>query len=321
MASSTKTVETTTTTPRTGFRFQNVGLFLLMAIVLGGAFPAVKAGLEFLPPVLFAAFRFTLAGVLILGYAIVTSDRWRPRTRNDWTAVFAAGVFSMGGIGLAFIGQQFTTAGIAAIIFSLSPILTPIIAWPLLADERLSRRGIIGILVGFVGVGIVVQPNPAAFGSTLVGQSLILCATVSVTLGSVLIRRSGPTMSVVALTGWAMLIGATIQYGFSIALGESLSMVRLTPTAVVIVLYLAVVASGIGFVIYYVLLERFGPLEVNLVTYVIPVVATLVGWAVLGETITAAAVVGFLVIAAGFALLKYRELVAVIPHVRKAATR
>lgn len=300
-------------------KYHNVVLFLGMAVLFGGAFPAIKAGLDFFPPLLFATARYLLSAALLLGYAVVTTDDWWPRTQGDRLAVLAGGTFFVGGTGLAFVGQQFTTSGVAAILFALIPILTPLVALFVLPGERLSQRELVGVVVGFVGVGFVVQPDPSAADPGVLGETLIVLAAVSVTLGTVLVRRSHPSMSVVALTGWAMVIGATIQFGFSVALGESVTAIQLTPSAVLTVGYLAVFASGVGFVLYFTLLERFGPLEINLVAYLQPVVAVAVGRIILGEPLTLGMLVGFLVIAAGFALLKNKEIATELARYRGAA--
>lgn len=297
----------------------NVGLFVLMAVLFGGAFPAIRVGLRYSPPLLLAAFRYAVSALLLLVYARATTDGWRPRTPSDRRAVVAGGAFFVGGSGLLFVGQQFTTSGVAAILYGLIPILTPVAAWFLLPGERLSRRGLLGVLVGFVGVVVVVGPTSLELGgSTLVGQLLVILAAASVTLGTVLVRRNRPSMSVVGLTGWAMALGAAIQFGFGVALGESLAAVRPTATAVLAVLYLAVFASGVGFVVYFTLLERFGPLEINTVTYLVPVVAVAIGWLLLDEQVPPNVIVGFLVIVAGFALLEERKLVAELAHLRGA---
>ena len=301
-------------------RFRSLGLFLLIGVLFGGTFPAIKVGLEYVPPLLFATFRYLLSAAFLLAYAAATTDDWWPDTSNDRRAVLAGGVFFIGGTGLLFVGQQFTTSGVAAIIYSLIPILTPIAAWVLLPDERLSRRGLLGVFVGFVGVVIVVQPDSTSVSeATLVGQLLVFAAAGSVTLGTVLVRRSRPTMSIVAMTGWAMLIGATMQYGFSVLLGETIAAVQFTPPMLLTLTYLAVFAGGIGFVVYFTLLGRFGPLEINLVSYLVPVVAVTTGWVLLDEPVAADALVGFVVIVAGFVLLKEQELAAELAKFRGAA--
>ncbi|WP_117593574.1 DMT family transporter [Haloprofundus halophilus] len=294
-------------------RARTVGLFLLLPLLFGAAFPAIKAGLDYVPPLLFAAGRYLLSALLLLGFAAATSDAWLPRTRDDWVAVFGAGVFFIGGTGLLYLGQQYTTSGVAAIIYSLIPILTPLIAWGLLPHESFSRRYVLGLFVGFVGVALVIQPDPSnLFGESVLGEGLVLLAATSVTLGSVLIRRYQPTMSVVALTGWAMVPGALLQLAFSAAIGESLAAVRPTATAILLLLYLAVVASGVGFAVYFYLLETIGPLEVNLISYLIPVVAVTIGWFFLDEAITTLTLVGFGVIVVGFALLRGEDLAPIL---------
>src|SRR6056297_4094488 len=108
-------------------RNRTLGLFLLVTLLFGSGFPAVKTGLSFIPPLLFAASRSYLAAALLLVYVGATTEYWYPRSRQDVTAVLAGGVLLVGGTGIGFVAQQFITAGVAAIIFSLAPIITAIL--------------------------------------------------------------------------------------------------------------------------------------------------------------------------------------------------
>ncbi|WP_246045719.1 DMT family transporter [Halorussus ruber] len=300
-------------------RTRDLTAFLLMTLLFGGAFPAIEVGLRYLPPLALAAVRYAASAALLLGYALATTDYWRPRTRADWLAVLAGGVFFIGGSGLTFVGQRYTTAGIAAVVFSAIPILTVLVGHVLLPDERLSRRGALGLVVGFLGVAISVRPDPANLGSGVLGPALVFAAALSVTVGTVLVRRVSPPMPTVALTGWAMALGATMQAGLSAAIAEETAAVRLDPAALLAVGYLAVFASGIGFVVYFDLLARFGPLEVNLVSYLVPVVSVAVGWWLLDEAVYPSTLAGFGVVVVGFLLLKNRELAAELARYRGAA--
>lgn len=305
-----------------------------MTLLFGGAFPAIEVGLRYLPPLALAAVRYAVSAALLLGYALATSDYWRPRTRADWLAVLAGGVFFIGGSGLTFVGQQFTTAGVAAIVFSAIPVLTVLVGGVLLPDETVSARGALGLVVGLLGVAIVVGPDPATVGgdtgasaavgggplvTAVLGPALVFAAAVSVTLGTVLVRRFGPPMPTVSLTGAAMAVGAAIQAGLSLAVGEEVAAAGLALPALLAVAYLAVFASGVGFVVYFDLLSRFGPLEVNLVSYLVPVVSVAVGWWLLDEPVYSSTLVGFGVVVAGFVLLKNRELAAELAKYRGAA--
>ncbi|ELZ27021.1 dmt(drug/metabolite transporter) superfamily permease [Halogeometricum pallidum JCM 14848] len=286
-------------------------MFLLVTLLFGTAFPAVKTGLSFIPPLLFAATRSYLAAALLLAYVGATTEYWYPRSRRDVTAVLAGGFFLVGGTGIGFIAQQFITAGVAAIIFSLAPIVTAVLAWPLLPAERLGGRDYVGVLIGFVGIAVVVRPDPASLlDPELVGKLLFFAGVIIVELGAVLVRRSRTSMPIPALTGWAMVLGGTVHVAFSIAVGESMANIQLTPLAVGVVVYLSVFIGAFGLVVYLVLMGEVGPLKANLTTYLTPLIALAIGWLLLGERVHPLTLVGFGIIVAGFALLESREISA-----------
>lgn len=300
-------------------RLRAAATFLLLTLLFGSGFPVIKAGLDYFPPLWFAATRYALAALCLLGYAAATGDRWRPRGRANLLGVAAGGVLFIGGSGLLFVGQGTTTAGVAAVLFGLVPVLTAAVSWVVLPAERASLRGLVGVAVGFVGVVLVVDLDPAnLLGSNVVGKALVLGAATSVTLGTVFVRRLSPSLSSVALTGWSMLVGSGLLAVVAAAVDAPLSAMRFTLGSVVLFVYLAVVGGALAFVLYFSLLARFGALEVNLVTYLNPVVAATVGWLFLDEAVAPATAVGFLVIVAGFLLLKGRAVADELGRLRSA---
>ena len=132
----------------------------------------------------------------------------------------------------------------------------------------------------------------------------MLLAAASFALGSVLTRALDANMRVETMEAWSMLLGAALIHAVAFGLGESMADIRWTTEALLALGYLAVVASGLGFLIYFDLLDRLGPVEINLVSYVAPVFAALSGWLVLNEGLSATTVVGFLLICCGFVLVK-----------------
>jgi drug/metabolite transporter (DMT)-like permease len=290
-------------------------LFCLLAAVWGSAFMAIKAGLGtpaapayfYDAPVLFAAVRYDVAGVLMLGYGAWVTDRWRPRTRQEWLPVGVAAVFLIAGYhALLFVGERGTTSAAAAVIVSLSPVLTTAFARVLLPDERLTVVGLVGMLLGLLGVAILARPDPA----NLVGsrfEALVFGAALVFALGSVLTQRLDTELPIETMEAWAMLGGALLMHAASVALGETVTG-RPPLEAMAALAYLAVAASAGGFLIYFDLLDRLGSIEINLVSYVAPVFAAIAGFAVLGEVIDLPTVVGFLVIIVGFVLIKRRAI-------------
>jgi len=291
-------------------RFRNAALFVALAIAWGSAFTAIKAGLAFFPPVLFAALRYDLAGVLMLAYAAYATDRWRPRTRGEWRLVAVGGTLMIAAYhAFLFVGEQGTTSAAAAIVVALSPVLTTGFARVLLPDERLTPLGVVGLLVGFVGVGVLTDPDPNdLLDARTVSVLLVFLAAASFALGSVLTRRADADLPVETMEAWSMLLGAALMHGVSAAVAESASDVAWTAEAVLALLYLVVVASALGFLVYFDLLDRLGPIEINLVSYAAPVVAAVTGFLALGEAPTVHVAGGFALVLAGFVLVKRNAL-------------
>jgi drug/metabolite transporter (DMT)-like permease len=287
------------------------GLFVTLATMWGLSFPAISVGLEHLPPLLFAAFRYDTAAILLLGYAVATTDSWHPVGRNNLEAVLGGGLFLVAGNGLLFIGQQTVPSGVAAILQALVPILTALWALALLG-ERLSAVGAAGVAVGFLGVGLIVQPDPGnLLAGDTVGRLIVLGQVASVSLGGVLVDRAAPSMERVAMTGWAMLLGGVVLHALSLGAGET-APATAAPAALGAVVYLGVFSTALAFVIYFTLLERRGAFEASLVAYLVPLVATVAGVVLLGETVGPLSLAGFLVVFVGFALLKRRALVDLV---------
>ncbi len=279
---------------------------------------AIKVGLDYFPPVLFAAIRYDVAGVLMLAYAIYATDRWLPKTRAEWKLVLVGGALMIAGYhAFLFVGELETTSAVAAIIVSLSPVLTTGFARVFLPSERLEPSGIAGLFLGLVGVAILSQPNPNnLLADDFVGKILVLLAALSFALGSVLSRRIDADLPIETMEAWSMVLGALMMHGISIARpSESFVAIEWTPEAILALVYLSIAASAIGFLVYFDLLERLGPIEINLVSYVAPIFAAISGFFFLDETITPITAFGFLVIFAGFCLLKRRAISRELPRI------
>lgn len=298
-------------------------LFVALAALWGVAFMAIKAGLSFFPPVLFAAVRYDVAAVIMLAYAAYVTDRWIPCTRSDWTAVIVDGLFLVGAYNVfVFLGEQHVTSAVAAIIVSLNPILSTVFSRVLLPNERLTAVGILGLVIGFGGVGLVSNPDLANLlvGDTL-GKILVLLAAASFAFGSVLVQLVDDDLSTEGTTAWACLIGAIMLHLTSFGLGESVAAIEWTARGIAALAYLIVGSSAIGYFIYFDLLDRLGPIEINLVSYAAPVFAAVSGWFVLGERISAITVVGFVLIFVGFVFIKRVAILAELPRMKKAVER
>lgn len=302
-----------------GFPHTNLALFVGLAAVWGSSFVAIKAGLEYFPPLLYAALRFELAAIAMFAYAAVRADRWLPRGRTEWLHVVTSGAFVYGAYhAFLFVGQQHVSSAVAAIVVCTAPVLTIGFARLFLANERLAAAGIAGLLVSFIGVFLVARPDPGALlsgGSR--GEILILAAAASTALGSVLVQRYPVDLPLETRQAWAMALGAVVLHTMSLARSESLASVEWSPEAIGALAYLVLLPSIAGFLAYFALLDRMGSIQTNLVEYLTPIFAAVVGWLWLGEGLDALTLLGFLVIVLGFALIKQATLRAELPRLRR----
>ncbi|WP_049893729.1 DMT family transporter [Halogranum rubrum] len=292
-------------------RHRNLLAFLVLAVLWGASYPAVKAGLAGFPPILFAALRFDLVGLLVLGYVVVSDRRWRPSRTDLPNIVAGATLFIAVHNGLLFVGQDYVTSAVSAIILSTIPVLSAGFARPVFPEERLTPLDVGGILIGLVGVVVIAAPNPRiATTPDLFGVSILLLSAAAFALGGVVtryLRPVGPRLPLAAYQGWTMLLGGGMLHLGSLALGERQS-VDLSVSVVVAFVYLVPFAGALGYLLYFDLLDRLGPVEINLVGYVSPVFAALVGWALLDEPFVATTALGFGVIVVGFLLVKRRAI-------------
>ena len=296
-------------------RYRDVVLFLLLSLLWGGSFIAIEVGLDYYPPVLYAAYRFDIAALVLVSYVLLTEREPFPRTRGDLAAILFSGGLSVAvNNTLLFVGQQYTTSGIASITYSLVPIATAAVAALWVGGSDLDARGAVGVVLAFVGVGLVAQPDPANLaGGVTIGVGLISVGVLAVSVGSVGLRTVETSFSSIALTGWAMLFGGLLIHGFSVGFRETQQLPSTELPALVALLFLGVLSSAVAYSIYFTLLDRLGAFEINLVSYVVPVVATVTGALLLAEPVTAFTVAGFVVIVVGFGLLKRHAIAAEVP--------
>ncbi|WP_247003600.1 DMT family transporter [Halosolutus gelatinilyticus] len=301
-------------------RYRTPLLFLLVAAIWGTTFPAVRAAVAVVPPVLFAALRFDATAILILGYAAVRGDRVRPR-REEWAGLVAGGVLLIAcHHALLFAGQQYVTSAVAAVVVATIPILTAGLSRLVLPTTSLGVVGAVGLGLGFIGTAIVADPDPGdLYTSESLGVVIIFAAALAFALGTVATQRTRTDLPVASLQGWLMLLGAPVLHVASRGLGEPQA-IGWTPTVLLAFAYLVPVAGALGYLLYFDLLDRLGSVEINLVSYLLPVFAAVVGWLALDESPAATTIVGFAVVAVGFALIKRTALVRLVVGRRRGAS-
>ncbi|WP_209545234.1 DMT family transporter [Halorubrum trapanicum] len=291
-------------------RSRTAGRFVLLCAVWGTAFMATDVGLVDLPAVPFAAVRFDVAAGLLFAAVLVAGVDIRPRTRDDYVYVLVGGALIIGAHhAFLFAGQQYVTGGVAAVLLGLVPVVTPALTRLVATDEEFTAATALGVSLGFVGVVIIANPDPANLADSVFGVALVLAAALAFAVAAVVTHSRSPSMPFLSTQAWMMAVGAVVLHAAVLVLpGQSFATATWTPSALGALAYLSAVAGVGGFLLYFTLLEDLGPIEVSFIEYVIPVFAALAGWLVLGQEVTPATVVGFVFILAGFVAAKWRAL-------------
>ena len=264
-------------------------------MLIGGFnFVAVRFSNRDLPPVFGAGIRFALAALLLF---LVVRLRRIPLPRGrSLTISLAYGFLSFTcSYALAYWALQELSAGIGAVLFAATPLVTVFLA-PLHKLERFRMRGLFGSLV--VLIGITILANPAAAGRAPILPILaMLGATITAAEASVLVKKY-PTGSPLATNAVGMGIGSLVLLGISAVAGEAWAPPETTTTWLVVV-YLAVIGSAGLFGLFLFTLSRWTASATSYFTALMPVVSMVAGSVLASEAITTAGAMGGLVVLLG----------------------
>ena len=285
-----------------------VGL-LILYLVWGSTYLAIRVAVETIPPFLMAGARFLLAGGVLLAWTAARDRRgFTPPTRREWRdSAIVGGLLLGGGMGMVAFGEQTIPSGITALLIALLPVWIAIFG-RILLGERLPGIAVVGIVVGFIGVAILIDPTSLGSEGALdpIGLGAIMLSPIAWSLGSLFAshRATLPRQPLLA-TAAQMLAGGAILIGMGAVTGE---FGRLRPgdisgESVVAFAYLAVVGSLLAFTVYGWML-RVAPLPlVATYAYINPVVAVILGAIILAEPIDARTAIAGAVIVAAVALI------------------
>ena len=271
----------------------------------GTTYLAIRVGVRTMPPFLMASVRFLIAGGILYAIAIRTGDRTGDRpTRTQWrSAAIIGSALLLGGNGLVSWAEQSVPSGLASLIIATVPFWLVLLGRFVLRD-RVSLQEWLGIAAGMGGLIFLVNPSSGA-GIDPLGAGLLVAASISWAAGS-LYARSAPLPSRPLVgTAMEMLCGGVALGVVGIAAGE-LGRVDLSAISLESLLglgWLIVFGSLVGFTAYIWLLRVTRTSLVGTYAYVNPVVAVLLGWALLGEPITAQALIAGAVIVVAVALI------------------
>jgi drug/metabolite transporter (DMT)-like permease len=274
-----------------------------LVLIWSSTWVAIKIGLEDCPALLGAGVRFTVAGLVLLAVAAFQ----RRSLRTDWllAGVLALAPFAFA-YGLVYWGEQYVPSGLAAVLFGVLPLYVALLGSVLLHDQPLRASLLAGVMIGIAGLSLAFLES-VELGSAekaALGASALALAPLGAALGSIAQKRRAAELDAVVLNGWAMLVGGLIllpvsglteDWGDFVWSGESVGSIA----------YLAIFGSAIAFVTLTVLLRQISALAMSFLAMLLPFGALVFGAALYDESITARAVGGAALVAAGLLIAQW----------------
>jgi drug/metabolite transporter (DMT)-like permease len=293
-------------------RAQRVLIFWAFAaiyVVWGSTYLGIRIVVAAFPPLLAAGARFLLAGSLLYGWA-----RWRgvpaPRPGLWGPAFLLGGLFFLAGNGGISWAETRIPSGLTALLAATSPLFTGVFESHQQAWRRPPLRVVLGIFAGLGGVALLVAPGDLIGGGHVdsAGALAITIAALCWAGASVLSHARPLHVSPILATGMTMLAGGVLLTVAGILLGEPerLSPASFTTGAVLAWGYLVIFGSIVGFSAFTYLLRVTTTSKVATSAYVNPLVAVALGWALLGEPVSARTLVAAAVIIGGVMLIRMR---------------
>ena len=279
-----------------------LGLTAIYAV----CFAAIKTGLPFMPPLRFAGLRALIGGAALLGLMVALRRPLRP-PRRSWPVIVALGLTSTTiGFGAMFLSPGRTGVGIASVLGNTQPVIVPALAAVFLG-ERMTRGKWIALALGMIGVALIASPAlaaPDAYGVS--GPMLALAASGGLAVGSVIVKRIGSTIDLLALTAWQLILGSLPLLAVSIVV-EHNAVVVWNATLVGLLLFLALVGTAFATAIWYWLIRHDDVGRLTMFFFLVPVFGLAIATFAFGEAISLWESAGVVVTLAGIGAVAWES--------------
>lgn len=277
-------------------------MFILLTLVWGTTWAAIRIGLASMPPFTSVAIRFAIATVILLAIAkaLKVPLGTEPHEKTLW--FLNGALFFSVSYGVVYWSEQYVPSGLAAILFATFPLLVTLFAHLFLPGEPFRFRAGLGTLVAFAGIVVIFSEDLAKIGGpkTERAAAVLLLSPLVSALSSVAVKKWGAKIHPISLAAMPMAIATVVLTSLALTFERDRSIVW-SRAAIGSLAYLSVFGSAMTFTLYYWLLRHVRASHVSLIAYATPVIAVLTGVLFLDEPLTSRVVLGGALVIAGVA--------------------
>jgi len=280
-------------------------VFLALGFMWGSSYLFIKIAVDDFGTFTLVALRLAI-GAMLLWTVFRLSGQPLPRQRRIYGHLFVMGLIN---ITLPFLlitwAEKSVESSLAAVLTSLVPLFTVVLAPLFIHDEPLRVNAVAGLAIGFIGVVVLTSREMSGTGSSLVADLALVGAALCYGAGAVYSRRN--------VRGLAPLVPAVFQVTFAFIVSGSIALLIEHPWtarpdlgAALAMLWLGLLGSGAAYLAFFRLLSRWGATRTTLVAYVLPVVGIVLGFFVLQEPLDGRIIAGTALVIAGIGLVNSR---------------
>ena len=279
--------------------------WVVVCLVWGTTYLAIRIALETIPPLLMASFRWIAAGALLIGALAARGERLPPR--RSWGSLAVLGVLLLGfGNGGVVWAERTVPSGLTAVLVAMSPFWMVGLEALMADGEPLTPRRVVGLLVGFGGILALVWPEHglgAAGREFLGGVVAAQLACIGWAIGSTYARRHAREDNVLAAAAFQMLFGGLFLFAAGLVHGEWRDLV-FNPRTSAALAYLIFFGAIAGFSAYAYALKHLPIATVSLYAYINPVIAVVLGTLVLDEPFNTRTAISAAVVLVGVGMVR-----------------
>jgi drug/metabolite transporter (DMT)-like permease len=280
----------------------------ILSILWGGAFFLIEVGLRSFPPITLVFMRLVLA-VPPMWIAIRLMGERLPTEPRIWGLLAIVGALNCAlPFILFFWGQQYLDSGYASILNATTPLWGVITAHFLTSDEKATPARIVGVLIGMAGIVVMIGPEAMnGLSNNLLAQLACIVSTIFYSFAAIYGRRLSQT----ELTPMAVATGQTMMAALMMApvvvlIDQPWTMAPPRLDSTLAGLTLALFSTALAYTLYFRLIDRSGASNAQLVAFLMPILAVILGIAFLGESLSGGQIAGAGLIAVGLAILDGR---------------
>jgi drug/metabolite transporter (DMT)-like permease len=278
--------------------------FAAVYLIWGSTYLAIRVAVETLPPFLMAGSRFVLAGGIL--YALLRALGVAQPSPAEWRHAAVAGLLMLTvGNGLVTWAEETVPSNLTALLVSAVPLYVAVLDWLRPGGQRPRLPVLVGVAVGLGGMALLVIPERGAVSVSMGGVVAVLVAGLGWALGSLYARYAVRHRHPVMAAAQQMIAGGLVQLAIAVVRGD---IGRFHPAAIgwkglAAFGYLTLLGSVVGFSAFGYLVVASTPARLSTTAYVNPVIAVVLGWLVLGETLGARALAGAALIVASVVVM------------------